>query len=267
MSRTAVHFSPQALAAQARWAVTRGQLWELPSRTDGQAHRLLCGDSRDPACVAPLLDGASGSTLLFDPDWSRYEAPDGDYTTVLAFADGQRAADVIRLFGPPAWVFVWDCVTSWVTRRRPLKRTKLCLWYGDPTTYNLNGWRLPWDAPRQAKIVHNTRGDYSYRPNPKGRQLCDLFQKPLPQLHAAVGHAHAKPVEWLAMLIGNCSSGGVYDPYSGSGAGLLACETVGGRPCRAVEIEPHFVALTLQRYEDTFGITPRLSESAAIYAA
>lgn len=259
--------SQKALAAQERWGVAPGQLWDLPGRADGASHRLLCGDSRDPAQVDRLMAGASCPTLLYDPDWGQNEAPPEDwrrYNSVLTFTDGRWAGDTIRQFGPPAWVFVWDCVGGWVTRRRPLKRMKLCLWYGDPATYNLNGYRRPWEKMPKPTVIRNKRGDYNYRPNPKGQQLADLYQKPLGQLHAAVGHPHSKPAEWLAMLIGNCSRGGVYDPYSGAGTGLIACEMVGGRPCRAMEIEPHWVALTLQRYEDTFGITPRLVQGAGI---
>lgn len=261
---TEVHTTPQADAAQARWAVTLGQLWALPSRTDGLAHYLLCGDNRDQAQVTRLMEGASCPTLLFDPNWRQNEAPPADreqYDTVLAFSDGRWAGDTIRHFGPPAWVFVWDCVGSWVTRNRPLKRMKLCFWYGDPTIYTRNGYRRPWEKMPKPSVISNRRGNYNYRPNPNGQQLADLYQKPLGQLHATVSHPHSKPAEWLAMLIGNCSRGGVYDPYSGAGTGIIACEMVGGRPCRAMEIEPHWVALTLQRYEDTFGITPRLVQS------
>ena len=49
----------------------------------------------------------------------------------------------------------------------------------------------------------------------------------------------------------------VYEPFSGSGTTIIACEQL-GRKCRAIEISPAYVAVALQRWADATGKTPKL---------
>lgn len=49
----------------------------------------------------------------------------------------------------------------------------------------------------------------------------------------------------------------IYEPFSGSGTTIIACENL-ERYCRAIEISPAYVAVALERYQKTFGITPEL---------
>ena len=48
-----------------------------------------------------------------------------------------------------------------------------------------------------------------------------------------------------------------YDPFLGSGTTLIACERL-NRKCYGVEIEPKYVAVTLQRWADVTGREPEL---------
>ena len=71
-----------------------------------------------------------------------------------------------------------------------------------------------------------------------------------------------KPIELVAAMIENSSNADdvVADPFSGSGTTVIACERL-GRKCRAVEIEPKYVAVTLQRWADATGGTPELCDN------
>ena len=231
-----------------RWGVKPGQLWRLGR------HRILCGD----ALAAPADFGASCSTLLFDPEWDSMPTMSARAST-LAFCDGQRAADVIRLFGPPAWVFAWDCVSSWYTPNRPLRRMKLCLWYGDLATYNQDGAHYG-DAGKEREVF-NSRGSYTFKPDPRGKHLSDVFSLPITKLHSESEHAHSKPLDWIRMLIGNCSSGDVFDPYLGSGTSLIACEQL-GRTCVGIELDAGHVALALQWWSEMTGNTPEVDHAS-----
>ena len=51
--------------------------------------------------------------------------------------------------------------------------------------------------------------------------------------------------------------GDVYEPFSGSGTTIIACERL-GRKCRAVEISPAYVAVAIQRWVDVTGGEPVL---------
>ena len=53
----------------------------------------------------------------------------------------------------------------------------------------------------------------------------------------------------------------ILDPYLGSGTTLIACERL-GRRCRAVEIEPGYVAVALERWATMTGRTPALLDGA-----
>ena len=67
-----------------------------------------------------------------------------------------------------------------------------------------------------------------------------------------------KPVELVAKAIKNSSKEGqlLYEPFSGSGTTLIACEQL-GRKCRAIEISPAYVAVAIQRWADATGKEPK----------
>jgi DNA modification methylase len=65
------------------------------------------------------------------------------------------------------------------------------------------------------------------------------------------------PLEYIASL--TIEGDLVVDPFLGSGTTLIACENL-GRICRGMEIAPEYIAVTLQRYRDTFGKEPKLEE-------
>ena len=68
-----------------------------------------------------------------------------------------------------------------------------------------------------------------------------------------------KPVELVTAMIENSTRKTeiVYEPFSGSGTTIIACEQL-GRRCRAVEISPAYVAVALERWATATGKTPVL---------
>jgi DNA modification methylase len=89
-----------------------------------------------------------------------------------------------------------------------------------------------------------------------GRKQSTLWQIPKPQKNDT-GHSTQKPLECMARPIRNHASEFVYEPFSGSGTTIIACEQL-GRKCRAIEISPGYVAVAIQRWADMTGKTPRL---------
>ncbi len=69
-------------------------------------------------------------------------------------------------------------------------------------------------------------------------------------------HASVKPVGLIQDLMSH-TVGVVYEPFSGSGTTLIACENL-SRKCRAVEISPAYVAVAIQRWVDVTGKEPIL---------
>ena len=213
-------------------------------------HTLYCGDSQ-------LRPAPPHDTLIFDPPWN-VEVAQLWAKNILAFTDGGRIGDAVKMFGPPTWLFVWDCVSSWYTPNRPLRRIKICVWYGELGRYEFNG--AHYGDAGEPRTVANTRGEYEFIPDPRGKHLSDLFSLPITKFHAESEHSHAKPVDWLKMLIANCTDGDVYDPFAGSGSALIACEAI-GRTWHGVEISPAYCDIILARWEAATGGTATLLET------
>jgi len=51
------------------WGVELGQMWRLPSRVEGQEHRLICGDCTDQDVVDRVMGGEVGRLEFSDPPY------------------------------------------------------------------------------------------------------------------------------------------------------------------------------------------------------
>jgi len=202
-----------------RWGTAQGQTWSIGR------HAMIIGDAR---MIVPPDDC---DTLVFDPPWNAAPTiPQRAWTSSLVFTSGRHIGDAVARFGSNiAWQFVWDCAACHARSNVPFQRYKACLWYGNIRDYRWRGARLDGTPDR-----------------PSGKKLSDLYVNSLARLHADEPHPHAKPLEWVRCLIGNCALGDVYDPFLGSGTTLLACEMT-GRRCVGVEVEPAWAARTLDR--------------------
>ncbi len=77
------------------------------------------------------------------------------------------------------------------------------------------------------------------------------------------GHPAVFPVEFAAFLVKTWTQEGqiVHEPFSGAGTTILACEQT-GRACRAMEIEPRYCDLAVQRWERLTGKKAQLEADA-----
>ncbi len=203
-------------------------------------HRLICGDA---------LDGKIESdTIFFDPPYDANPRILGlrlKCENVLVFTDNRHLLDCIDNWNLPfKSAFCWDGVTSWYTPGWPLQRGKFCLWFGNEK-YNAEG--AFYGDPGQDHEVTNTRGTYNYKADPRGKHLSTVFKYPLTQ--RGKEHPHEKPLEWVNMLLANCTTGNVYDPFAGSGTSLISCEKL-GRKWTGKELEPSFVQIIIDRWEN-----------------
>lgn len=71
---------------------------------------------------------------------------------------------------------------------------------------------------------------------------------------ASVQHPTMKPVALIERTLGNNIRPGdlVLDPFAGSGSTIIAADRLGAS-CRAIEIEPRFVDVTVRRWQDYTG--------------
>lgn len=109
------------------------------------------------------------------------------------------------------------------------------------------------------------RSDYAYKHEPicygwpKGKThifyakfKTSVFQYDKPA--SSKLHPTMKPIELLSELISNSSNFGmiVIDPTAGSGSTIIACEKI-DRKCYAMEIDPHYCSVIIQRFIDFCG--------------
>lgn len=88
-----------------------------------------------------------------------------------------------------------------------------------------------------------------------------------PSMHDAAtsGHPARFPVALPLAYIEACTDAGaaVYEPFTGSGSTLIACEQT-GRRCRALELDPAWVQMTIDRWEAfTGGVATALPAARA----
>jgi len=91
------------------------------------------------------------------------------------------------------------------------------------------------------------------------RKQVDCWEVDRP--HTSPEHPTMKPVELADMAIGNsCKREDiVLDLFAGSGTTLIGCERQ-GRKCRTAEVEPKYVAVTLERWHQMTGMDPTVTQ-------
>ena len=106
-----------------------------------------------------------------------------------------------------------------------------------------------------------SRGDYHWQHEPcwyavregaTGQRTDDRTQSTLWTIPArdddGHGHGTQKPVECMRRQMQNHVASDVYEPFAGSGTTLIAAEQL-GRRCFAIEIEPRYVQIAIDRWE------------------
>jgi site-specific DNA-methyltransferase (adenine-specific) len=246
------------LPPEAEVYVHPGDLWAL-----GQ-HRLLVGDATDPDAVARLTADAPVDLVFTDPPYGvGYTGGTPAHLTISnddLDADGTRAlvADALRLAplrpggafyvmapaGPLHLSFLLALADAGLTLYQTLiwVKSSFVLGHGDyhyrhePMLY---GWR---DGGR-----HLFRGD---------RTEDSVWEIPRPARSEL--HPTMKPVELVERAIRNSSMPGerVLDMFAGSGTTLIAAERA-ERICLAMELDPRYAQVAIERWRSFTGQTPR----------
>jgi DNA modification methylase len=105
---------------------------------------------------------------------------------------------------------------------------------------------------------------YGWRAGHRARWFGDRSQSTIWEIDrpsAATSHPTEKPVEIFARSMRLSTKAGeiCYEPFAGSGTQLCAAETE-KRTCYAIEIEPRYVAVALERMSE-MGLTAKLSDA------
>lgn len=235
-----------------------GDIWTMGK------HRILCGDSTDPATVALAIGAAKPNIMVTDPPYGVDYDPTwrdgkGGFSTAAVVQRGTVANDdradwkqAYVLF-PGAVIYVWHASMKSVevglsidgagfeARAMIIWRKQQALfgqghyhWQHDPCWYAVRkGAKADWRGDRKQTTVWDIQNL-----NPTGNRT-----------EERVGHGTQKPVECMRRPILNHTKAGdaVYDPFLGSGTTLVACELT-GRTCIAIDVEPKYVDMAVARW-------------------
>lgn len=236
---------------QNKWQAKRGQVWLIGR------HRLMCGD----ACIEKDVNRLINDFVLLmvtDPPYGQRAAEEGH----LAYA--VRRVGIVQNDNKADWSDAWclfngDVIYCWHAGCH----ASLVQLGIEATGFEVR-CQLIWKKPNFAI----SRGHYHWRHEPcwyavrKGktaRWIGDRKQTTIWDINldhnVQGGHGTQKPLECMARPIRN-HDGNVYDPFCGSGTTMVAAEQL-GRICYGMEIEPKYVAVTLERMSE-MGLEPKL---------
>lgn len=235
-----------------------GDLWVLGN------HRLLCGDSTKPGDVARLLGDSKPELCVTDPPYGvnynpqwRSDAASNGHLAYAARRVGKVANDD-RADWRETWaLFPGSVIYSW----HPPGATSLV----HAAALQDSGFAIRMQIIWAKSNFPIGRGDYHVRHEPcwyavregrPSRRNDDRTQTTLWSINldknVEGGHSTQKPVECMARPIRNHLFEEVYEPFAGSGTTLIACEML-GRRCFAIEIEPKYCDVVVNRWEKFTG--------------
>jgi hypothetical protein len=212
-----------------KWGTERGQFWEIGR------HRLLCGDATSAEDVTRLMGGERAELTLTDPPYNVGKQY-GDATD-------DRRCDYLEF--SRAWFE--RCPSSFVVLTPGA--VNLAMWYRDigPPT-----WLCSWRKSNQ-NSPSGLQGFCTWEPlltygRPARRVGCDSWDIPVAHDQEDGGNPVPKTLAaWRTFLDAFATDGAlVYDAFIGSGTTIVAAEQT-GRICYGMEIEPKYVAVTLER--------------------
>jgi len=248
--------------------VTRpGDVWVLGK------HRLLCGDSTVATDVETVLGGVKPLLMCTDPPYGVDYDP--SWRNVAGAAKTKRTGKVLnddRADWREAWaLFPGDVAYVWhgaLHAREVIESLEAC------------GFMLRSQIIWAKERLVLSRGDYHWQHEPcayavkktgKGhwagdRKQTTLWQIPSKDQDATTVHGTQKPVECMRRPIENNSSPGqaVYEPFMGSGTTLIAAE-MSGRVCYGIELNPAYVDVAVQRWQQFTGETAVLASGGAAF--
>ena len=235
-------------------------------------HKLICGDCTDKAVVDRVMGGDVAGAVVTDPpynvayssrgsnkdNWGKIEndemSDEDFYAWLLTVA---RAIDSAIASGASIYLCHGDTDRKSIPfidifRDLDWKRSSTIIWVKQAASM---GWQ---DYRSQHECL-----SYGWKQGAEHYFTDDRSQTTVWEIkrdaQASYKHPTQKPVELFEKAIGNSTKAQdlVYEPFSGSGTTLIACERL-GRKCRAVEISPAYVAVAIQRWVDATGGEPEL---------
>lgn len=266
----------RAAELRQKWGTEPGQMWVLPSKVDGQSHRIICGDAVQVETLEQLMAGDQAEMVWTDPPYGVAIGDKNDFLNTIDKSnrvtenlENDRLSEpallemLTAVFGNAvkfqtaggAWYVTGPAGPLHVVFGHVLKDLGIwrqtIQWVKNNATFSPMGTDYHWRAEPMF---------YGWLPNAGhrfygGRRQDTVWEIDRPT--KSPEHPTIKPLELVARSIFNSSQEGeiVLDMFGGSGTTIIAAEGL-GRQARVVEIDPGYVAVMLDRYQATFDLIP-----------
>lgn len=240
-----------------KWGVVSGQLWQLGE------HRLICGDCTDAATVARVMGGEKAAFCMTDPPygvkytggtkkWAMLENDDevnmyaASFPLINEVTEPKAAIYVCYAATLAASVHMAARASNWDIR-------SVLVWNKNHAQFGAMG--AQYKEKKELFFYAHKHGESPYWFGPNN----EVTVWDIARASANEYHPTEKPPALYERALANSAPAGciVYEPFSGSGTGIIACENT-NRRCRAIEIDAGFVATTLERWSVHTGRQPVL---------
>lgn len=239
-------------------AVSRpGDLWLCGE------HRVLCGDATKPEAISQLLAREVPRLVFTDPPYNvDYQGVAGSIANdALGDAFRPFLETAIRNFLAPLQGAAYICMSSSEIDTLKLAFAAAGGHWSTFVVWAKNTFTLGRaDYQRQYELIlygwPEGRAHYWCGARDQG----DLWSISKPAANDL--HPTMKPVELVRRAVLNSSTPGVavLDPFGGSGTTMIACEET-GRRARLLELDPRFVDVIVQRWQQFAGRQAHLAAS------
>lgn len=253
---------PESAPARPAAPVSRlGDCWVLGT------HRLLCGDSTVPEDVALALNGAKPKVMVTDPPYGV------DYNPAWRADANKWKGSKVKIGGKAMGTVTNDDKADWTEAWNLFPGDIAYVWHGGLRSVEQALSLEKAGFVIRSQIIWNkmrlviSRGDYHWQHEAcwyavrKGktgqwngsRTESTVWDIPKPQA-SETGHGTQKPVACMQRPILNNSKPGatIYEPFSGSGTTIVACE-ITARRCIAIELDPAYVDVAALRWQTVSG--------------
>ena len=227
-------------------------------------HRLMCGDATDPEMMTELMGGGLADLYLTDPPYN-VDYTDGHENERKIMNDH---FDTDEQCGEKLWLPAFenartnckDCCSVYCFMPQGGTHMMMMMMMAKA------GWNVKHELIWKKQSIVLNRADYNYQHEPfmygwnkthkfygKGEfKNTSVWEIDRPT--KSKEHPTMKPIRLLTEILLNATQKGdsVLDNFGGSGSTLIACEQL-GRKCYMMELDPHYVDVIIERWENLTG--------------
>lgn len=228
-------------------------------------HRLYCGDATDPNSYRVLLEGEKIDCLITDPPYGvSYMSRGKKREEWGGIANDDLAPDALETFLRKVFTNIAGVarpgMTAYVCHALGLAGVRPAF----ERAFLSAGFQLSATLIWVKQCPTMGWGDYRHQAEPllygwigEGhRKIKDRTQSTVWQIDREVSLAHPtqKPVALISRALRNSTIRGekCLDVFVGSGTAIIACEQL-GRRCFAMELEPKYIDVCVQRWKQYTG--------------